>query len=145
MQKRRIALVSLLVLVLSGALLPLPAAQAATGIGGAGASIDTVGKNRVVASGMYVGQLLGTDELLVEFECNAESIGAAASTAITNCELIAGDGSHFAPDLALPGNAVATAGVATVPLAPIRLCWTATGTFVLGSPVTTSGCTALNL
>ena len=123
-------------------LLPLSSAQAASGLAGAGISIGTNGTNRVVASGNYTGQLLGTNQLLVEFECNAESIGVAASTAITSCTLYAANGAHSAPGVALPGNAAATAGTATVPLAPVRLCWTAVGTFVVGgASVTTSGCT----
>ena len=124
------------------AVLPLTSASAGTGLGGVGVSIGTGGTNRVVASGNYTGQLLGTNQLLIEFECNAESIGVAASTAITSCTLSGGNGSHSAQGIALPGNAAATAGVATVPLAPVKLCWTAVGTFLVGgAPVSSSGCT----
>ncbi|HEV2756346.1 MAG TPA: hypothetical protein VG318_11295 [Actinomycetota bacterium] len=124
------------------AVLPLTSAAAGTGFGGVGASVGVNGTNRVVASGNYTGQLLGTNQLLIEFECNAESIGVAASTAITSCTLHAANGSVSAQNVALPGNAAATAGIATVPLAPVKLCWSAVGTFVVGgTTVSSSGCT----
>lgn len=136
---------SFAVTLLAGALvvLPIGAVSAGTGVGGVGVSIGGT-QQRIVAQGNYTGQLTG-GELLVEFECSAEVVGAAASTSIDSCVLHAGDGSHPASGTSLPGNAAATAGVAGVPLAPIQLCWSASARPILGPAISTSGCSALNL
>jgi hypothetical protein len=100
----------------------------------ASAAVDT---NKIVAGGNYTGVLL--NDITVVFECHAAAPGAV-STAINSCYLTTGGS---APSLALPGDAVATAGTSNVPFAPFKLCWTASATFLDASRKSTSGCTLL--
>jgi hypothetical protein len=98
------------------------------------AAVDT---NKIVASGNYTGVLL--NGITVAFECHAAAPGAV-STEINSCRLTTGPS---AAPIALPGDAAATAGEATVPFAPFQLCWTASATYVNAARKSTSGCTLL--
>lgn len=91
--------------------------------------------DRVVAGGNFTGVL--ANGITVVFECHAAAAGAV-STSINRCELTTGDSAN---PIALPGDAAATVGTATVPIAPFRLCWSASATFLDASVRTTSGCT----
>lgn len=143
---RRLAMFAAIVGTVGLIAVPAQPVSADTGLAGGGVSADITIGGVLVAQGTYTGQLLPNGrELLVEFECSAEFIGAAASTSIKRCVLNAGDGQHFAPRISLPGNAAATGSVATVPLGGVRLCWIASAQPILGGERKTSDCTQLNL
>jgi hypothetical protein len=74
--------------------------------------------------------------LTVAYECAANAVGVAASVNITRCGIAQNAAG------ALPGPASVVAGTEDLALAPFRLCWTATATFVDAKTRTTSGCTA---
>jgi hypothetical protein len=114
--------------------------DASATIAGGGISLDADVDSRMTASGTYAGQLVGTSQILVEFECNAVAVGVVASMSM-DCVLYAGNGAHAAQSLATPGNVIAAAGTAVVPLAPMKVCWTARATWVVGgTSSTTIGC-----
>lgn len=128
----------IVVLILALSVIYVSAASAT--IAGGGISLDADADSRITASGTYAGQLVRTNQILVEFECNAVVVGVVASTSL-ECLLYAGSGIHAAPPLASAGNVIATAGVAVVPLAPMKVCWTARATYVVGGrTASTSGC-----
>jgi hypothetical protein len=89
----------------------------------------------ITAGGNFTGVL--ANGLTVAFECHAVAPGAV-STSITKCALTTG---HSAAPIALPGDAAATASTATVPIAPFRLCWSASATYIDATVRTTSACT----
>ena len=122
-----------------GVVVVATAAAASLGLTGtaSAAEITTADTNRIVASGNYTGVLL--NGITVVFECHAAAPGAV-ETAIDACYLTTGGS---AGSLALPGEAAATAGTATVPFAPFKLCWTASATYVNATRKVTSGCTLL--
>ena len=93
------------------------------------------GPGAISAQGTATGALEGNG-LLVAYACSAEAAGAVA-TAITSCNLTTGGPTL---SIALPGEAAAIAGVATVPLASFKICWSAVATFVDASTKSTSGC-----
>ncbi|HEV2756345.1 MAG TPA: hypothetical protein VG318_11290 [Actinomycetota bacterium] len=136
MPRRRALSIVMLILALS---VPYLDGASAT-VAGGGISLDPDVDSRIMASGTYAGQLVGTNQILVEFECNAVVVGVVASTSM-ECALYAGNGIHTAPPLASFGNVVATAGTAFVPFAPMRLCWRAQTQYVVGGGIaSTSGC-----
>ena len=110
----------------------------------AGAAIGTSGDatHRLIVSAKVTGVLTGTNSIQLVVECNAEAIGAAASTAINECYATsAGGGSATAPSIALPGNAAATAGTNNVALGRITVCVRGTATWLDSSTSTSaSGC-----
>lgn len=126
---------------------PAPALAADVGAGagigahatGVGTSDD--GRTQVKASATYTG-VLTANGLEVVGECDAEGIGAVASTAIERCYLVV-NGQEFdllARDLALPGNAVAFAGTKTVSAIPAQLCVLAEARPIVGDPARKETC-----
>jgi hypothetical protein len=89
----------------------------------------------VTATATYQGTLHPKGGLTVAYECVGAATGAAASVNVSRC------GIQRNAALALPGPASVIAGTETIALAPFRVCWTVSATFVDGAVKTTSGCT----
>lgn len=136
MRKRLAALLAMASLALVA--IPSPAHAVA----GSGVFIGGSGAQRLILHVTVTGVITGPNSIQVVLECDAEAVGAAASTAINQCTASsAAGGSATAPNIALPGNFAATAGTNNVGLGIITVCGRATATWLNSSTTTTAqGC-----